>query len=87
MLDYFWFASSQLQTRRLSKYDFPGCPCSHPLLDIFNFLTRMTTVVWNLSPFLFHTFASCEGEVQSQTFLRNPDEQGVKQLPSLLLWF
>lgn len=44
----------------------------------------MTIVVWNFSLFFFIPW-DLWGPVL-QTFLWNPDEQGVKQLPSLLLW-
>lgn len=71
MSDYFWFASSQLQTRRLSKYNFLGFPRSDPLLDILNFLTWMTTVVWKLPSLSFFFSLPCEDEVQSR---RPPSE-------------
>lgn len=87
MLDYFWFVSSQLQTRRFSKYNlnFLSFPHSYPLLDIFNILTSMTIAAWNFS--LFSLLPHKPWGRGSRTHsVWSSDERGTEQLPSSLLW-
>lgn len=82
MLDYFWFASSRLQTWRLCKYNFLIFPFSHPLLDILNFLTSMTTAVWNFSLFLlFHTLRAVRMRSGPADFPLKPWWTGCKAAP------